>query len=445
MSDLQQEKNSPIALATVWNLILVAAVWASSLSLSYEIVLGTGAPSAMYWFFTALFCLDVVADLLWRRAPAMAVGGTVPDMKAYLRGWFAVDVIAAVPMLALAGDGPVVGGMRAAAILGALRLLKLLKVRRALGGVSGSLYVNPAIMRLTVFAFWFTLICHFMALGWVLIGAAESGRGPVDTYIRSLYWCLTTVATIGYGDYVPDRNSNVQIIYTMVVQVLGVGMYGYIIGSISGLIANLDVAKAKFLKKVEAVDDYMRVHRVPPTLRQRVRDYYAYLWQTRRGGGSSDALAELPHTLQQDISLFINRQILHKAALFRGADELFIREVVGMLKPMIFLPGDYIIRQGAHSDCMYFMDEGEVEVLVDADRVAVLGAGSPFGESALVQEANRNASVRALTYCHVYQLSKKDFSDLCLKHPEFDAQIRQVAQSRSRLKTDSQDIQEPSQ
>jgi voltage-gated potassium channel len=119
-------------------------------------------------------------------------------------------------------------------------------------------------------------------------------------------------------------------------------------------------------------------------------------------------------------------------ALFRDASESFIREVVQLLQPIVFLPHDFIIRQGEYGDCMYFLTSGDVEVLVNDVRVASLGQGSPFGETALLQGEKRMASVRALNYCDVYQLSKADFDTLRGKHPEFDERVKKVVEERMR-------------
>jgi voltage-gated potassium channel len=106
--------------------------------------------------------------------------------------------------------------------------------------------------------------------------------------------------------------------------------------------------------------------------------------------------------------------------------------VIQLLQPLIFMPGDYIIRQGEFGDCMYFLTDGTVEVLVNDVRVASLGQGSPFGETALLQGENRMASVRTLSYCDVYLLSKKDFDTLRAKHPEFDTRVKKVVEEYMR-------------
>jgi voltage-gated potassium channel len=285
-------------------------------------------------------------------------------------------------------------------------------------------------MRLVTFGFWFVTVVHLMACGWVLIGASETSRPYFDQYLRSVYWCVTTIATIGYGDYTPNHDSNGQIIYTIVVMIFGVGMYGYIIGNVATLIANIDVARANYQAKMEEINDFLRTRRVPGPLQSRVRNYYAYLWETQKSVSSISITEELPHTLSMEISLFLNQAILEKVSLFKNANEIFIREIVQLLRPNVFLPDDYIIRQGEYGDCMYFLSNGDVEVLVNGVRVASLGQGSPFGETALIQGEKRMASIRALSYCDVYKLSKADFDALRGRYPDFDAQVKKVVEER---------------
>ena len=313
-----------------------------------------------------------------------------------------------------------------------LKMAKISKVSAIFRDIRESLSVNPSLMRLVTFAFWFVTVVHLMACGWVLIGAAEAERPHFDQYLRGVYWCVTTIATIGYGDYTPNHNSNLQIVYTIAVMVFGVGMYGYIIGNVATLIANLDTARAAYQEKMEEINDFLRTKRVPAALQTRVRDYYSYLWETQKSVTTVSITEELPHTISMEILLFLNRTILAKVALFRNANEIFIREIVQLLRPIVFLPGDYIIRQGEYGDCMYFLSSGDVEVLVGERNVAQSGAGSPFGETALLQGEKRNASVRAITYCDVYKLSKSDFDALRARYPEFDAEVKKVIEDRIR-------------
>ena len=394
-------------------------------------------PGTLSWCITGVYLMDLILNLRRSlRGGAHAPPGRSQGVRRYLWGWFVVDLLAALPGAELRmglGSGPLAadptGGMLWL-LVSLLPLLKLLKAPTLLGELQEHLVLHPSNLRLLVFGFWLVQAVHYMALGWIQIGAGEAGRSPGDQYIRALYWCVTTVSTIGYGDYYPDHNKNGQLIYTMAVQIFGVGMFGYIIANVSGLIANRDIAKSQFLKKMEEINAYLHAKQVPEPLQERVREYYYHLWATRKSVATGSVLDEMPLTVSLDILLHLNRGILEKVTLFQQAPETFVREVVQRLEAAVFLPGDYIIRQGEYGDCMYFLNAGEVEVLVNGQKVAQLGAGSPFGETALIQGEKRMASIRTLSYCEAYRLGKEDFDLLRGKHPEFDAQVRQVVQER---------------
>ena len=422
----------------VYNAFLIFAALAGTIITSYRLTFRYLQTDFIYWLITAVYLLDIPYTFNQAVKKGLVV---VSDRRSiarrYLRGWFAVDVISAIPftwLFSVASGGPVGGEVTSLldiiVFTKVLKMAKISKVSAIFRDIRESLSVNPALMRLVTFAFWFVTVVHLMACGWVLIGASEKGRPAFDQYLRGLYWCVTTIATIGYGDYTPSHDSNLQIAYTIGVMVFGVGMYGYIIGNVASLIANLDVARAHYQEKMEEINDFLRTKRVPSPLQSRVRNYYAYLWETQKSISSVSITEELPHTLSMEILLFLNRAILEKVTLFKNANEIFIREIVQLLRPMVFLPDDYIIRQGEYGDCMYFLSNGDVEVLVNGTRVNTLGQGSPFGETALIQGEKRNASIRALTYCDVYKLSKADLDVLRARYPDFDAEVKKVAEAR---------------
>jgi CRP-like cAMP-binding protein len=75
--------------------------------------------------------------------------------------------------------------------------------------------------------------------------------------------------------------------------------------------------------------------------------------------------------------------------------------------------GEIIFRQGDEGDCMYVIQEGEVEVLSETDgklvRLAVLDRGDFFGEMSIFQHEHRSATVRALSDTRVLTVDKKTF------------------------------------
>ncbi len=81
-------------------------------------------------------------------------------------------------------------------------------------------------------------------------------------------------------------------------------------------------------------------------------------------------------------------------------------------------PGDYIIRQGESPSNFYVIEQGEVEVCrptpehPDGEIIAVLNAGSFFGEQALIDNRPRSASVRARTTVEVIVMGRNVFTSI---------------------------------
>jgi len=79
----------------------------------------------------------------------------------------------------------------------------------------------------------------------------------------------------------------------------------------------------------------------------------------------------------------------------------------------VFQGGEVIIRQGDVGDCMFVIQEGQVEVLAEKDgkevRLAVLGEGDFFGEMAIFEREVRMATVRAIGQARVLTVDKRSF------------------------------------
>ena len=75
--------------------------------------------------------------------------------------------------------------------------------------------------------------------------------------------------------------------------------------------------------------------------------------------------------------------------------------------------GECIAREAEVGDCMYIVQQGQVEVVTDGAggqiQLAVLGPGEAFGEMALFTKAPRSATVRAHGKARVLSIDKRGF------------------------------------
>jgi len=296
--------------------------------------------------------------------------------------------------------------------------------------------INVSVLRMIFLAFWIILLAHWTACGWAALGGGnipiEEQGDKARLYLRCLYWAVTTIATIGYGDITPQ--TNYQTIFAMAIELIGAGLYGYVIGVVASLIANLDVARSQFLEKLEKINTFMRFRKIPNEIQDRIRNYYGYLWDSRRGYDESQVLTDLPASLKMQVSLYLNKDIIEKVPIFRGASEDLVQQIVMNLKPIVFTPGDFIFRQGEIGTSMFFISRGSVEVVsVDGRTVyATLTEGGFFGEIALLLSQPRNASIRALDYTDLYTLDKDTFQRILENFPDFLDHIREMAKKRQK-------------
>jgi voltage-gated potassium channel len=353
------------------------------------------------------------------------------DRREYLRGWLVIDLLAAIPF-DLVAEAPGIEGSAAAGFIRFLGLLRVLRIARIFilqreWRLRTSL--NPALLRLAFFAFFVGLLSHWIACGWIALDGFTSGPADLAPYQSSLYWAITTLTTVGYGDITPTGAS--QTAYTMVVMGLGAAMYGYIIGNVASLLANLDVRRARHLSRIETINNFMRDHRVPRELQARVRDYYNYLWESRIGQ-QSEMLDDLPKPLHIEIALHLNRNILRKVPLFEDASESFLRELVLHLDPMVFVPGQALMRRGEVGHQLYFINKGRVDVFGPDDEtvIATLSDGDFVGEMALLSSQPRANTVRAVDYCNVYALGRVGFDEVLSGFPDVATAVQKVADRR---------------
>jgi CRP-like cAMP-binding protein len=371
----------------------------------------------------------------------------------YLRSWFIVDLIAATPFDLIFSNGWLSEASNAARslrlfspryiqILLLVRMLRIYHIFPFLEKTRKKELFNPGLVRLFFTIFVVLIIAHWVACGWMALGKKDPALDYYTNYLKALYWCITTITTIGYGDITPS--TNVQTIYTMFVQLTGAGMYGYIIGNLASMLANSDLARTQFRAKMEKIQTFMQYRDVPGDLQDSIRTYYDYLWNNRRGFDESAVLDELPSSLKLKVALHLNKEIIEKVPMFRGASDEFIRQIVLNLKAVLFTPGDYIFRKGEMGDQMYFISRGKVEIVSeDGGTVfATLSEGGFFGEIALLFSSERTASVRAAEYCDLYTLDKFTFDNVLQKFPEIAEQVHAMAEER-RQKTIAEKRNQP--
>jgi long-chain acyl-CoA synthetase len=129
----------------------------------------------------------------------------------------------------------------------------------------------------------------------------------------------------------------------------------------------------------------------------------------------------------------ITAALIEQVPFFENASGEFLRDIIPRLDARQFTPGEVLVHEGDVGDEMYFLTKGQAEVLRGGPqkRIAVLPAGSFFGELAILRDGPRAATVRALTDVEVYALRRDGVLQLARAHAGFDQYLQAAAQGYS--------------
>lgn len=102
----------------------------------------------------------------------------------------------------------------------------------------------------------------------------------------------------------------------------------------------------------------------------------------------------------------------------------------------IYPNGEIIIRQGDEGNCMYVIQEGQVEVIQEVNgkevRLGIRGEGEYLGEMAIFEREVRSATVRALGQARVLTVDKKNFLRRISEDPSIAFRLVQNMSARLR-------------
>jgi voltage-gated potassium channel len=141
------------------------------------------------------------------------------DRRAYLRGHW-IDALALAPPLR--GARP-------------LRLLRLLRLVRGFAGIYRAAMHLEAVVRYRGFAWLVVSWLAVMLVSSIALFVAEKGiNTTIESPFDALWWGVSTLTTVGYGDVVPVTPEG--RIAAAVLMLLGISLFSAITATITGYI-----------------------------------------------------------------------------------------------------------------------------------------------------------------------------------------------------------------
>ncbi|MDQ3893683.1 MAG: cyclic nucleotide-binding domain-containing protein [Actinomycetota bacterium] len=123
-------------------------------------------------------------------------------------------------------------------------------------------------------------------------------------------------------------------------------------------------------------------------------------------------------------------RLLQASPVFAPLLPLALERLAARLEPMVIPAGAEVVRQGDPGDSVYLVAEGGFAVEVNGRVLAHRGPCELVGEMALLQNAPRNATVRAVQESRVYRLERSEFLAAVTGHPVSSRQASDLVAAR---------------
>ena len=254
-------------------------------------------------------------------------------------------------------------------VLRLFRLLRLLKIARYSPALSTLVEVVVEERR-ALFGTLLLMLCATMFAA-AAMHAVEGTVQPkiFGTIPDAMWWAVTTLTTVGYGDAVPITALGRMI--GGLTMILGLGLFALPVGIIATGFVNA-------------------IHH---------RDFV------------------------------VTFGMLSRVPLFREFEAPVLGEIMGLLHAEMLPAGSIISARGEPASAMYFIVSGEVEVQLPQRKLR-FGPGDFFGELALLHEATRRATIVSTSQCRLLALGADDFAALLSRHPELERRVQELAEER---------------
>lgn len=170
------------------------------------------------WIITILFSLEYIARMI-----------TVKKPLNYVFSFYGIiDLLSTIPKYI----SLLFGGIHALAALRALRLLRIFRILKLARYLGASNHLAAALKssraKISVFLFAVLILCIIFGTLMYLIEGEASGFTSIPV---SVYWCIVTLTTVGFGDIAPVTPLGQFI--AAIIMVLGYGIIAVPTGIVS--------------------------------------------------------------------------------------------------------------------------------------------------------------------------------------------------------------------
>ena len=260
------------------------------------------------------------------------------------------------------------------------------------------------------------LLIVWSSAGWNALRQGESG-------VISVYWAITTLSTVGYGDVTPE--DFVETVYALVVGAIGAVFTAAVVANVTSFFHDAEISEHNYEHKMTCIKRFIDRHKISHDSAQRVIEYFEYIDQEQNGLSESVILREaIPDHLRSTILTHITQPMVESCDFFANCEIGLIRKIMTSLEQVFFGAHYMVLNNRVPSNSMYFIKKGMVHLMKNNGEgtslkiIRKLDANDSFAEGCLVEYWEKNPFVaQTASECELWVLKRSVFQKLLDEFP----------------------------
>ncbi|PUZ65873.1 hypothetical protein GQ55_3G260500 [Panicum hallii var. hallii] len=237
-------------------------------------------------------------------------------------------------------------------------------------------------------------------------------------YISAIYWSITTMTTVGYGDL--HAENTVEMLFNIFYMLFNLGLTAYLIGNMTNLVVEGTRRTMEFRNSVRAASSFVGRNRLPPRLKQQILAYMCLKFRAE-SLNQQQLMDQLPKSIYKSICEQLFLPVVKDVYLFKGVSREGLLCLVTKMKPEYIPPREDVIVQDEAPDDVYVVVSGEVEAVrfdgIDERVEATLGARDIFGEASALSDRAQGFTFRTRTLSQLLRLKQATLKEAMQSRP----------------------------
>ena len=262
--------------------------------------------------------------------------------------------------------------------------------------------------------------------------AAWNALRPGESGIISVYWAITTLSTVGYGDVTP--NDFVETAYALVVGAVGAVFTAAVVANVTSFFHDAELSENNYEHKMNCIKRFVERHKIPHDSAQRVIEYFDFINEEQDGLNESVILREaIPDHLTSSILVHITQPMVEACDFFADCEAGLIRKIMTSLEQVFFGAQCMVLGSHVPSNSMYFIKKGMVHLMKEEEAgkslkvIRKLDANDSFAEGCLVEYWEENPYLaQTASECELWTLKRSVFQKILVEFPCSRKLLKQI-------------------